>query len=255
MRHVRIFEESPLNKDEIRQFLKECVYYPCSDFDGAPVKFLGIRFRSFFYSDYSVTRESLEDKYRRHGFYGYECESVTDVKVETIFGPDWESIKQEHERITQKLREYDPENEYVVLAKFNRLPDFDDQHGAESFSVLFARCEAITAYNAAFSRNGISPACLCYIRPGIGFGGGFSGYPSALANAIRRNTAGLPPYLLIDEMGSNPDCGDYFRLVESYQSMVSFPYETECFGTGKLTFAIRSDLETGSQISKRRKTE
>jgi hypothetical protein len=234
-----------MNNEEIKQFLKECVYYPCSAIDGAPVKFLGQRFRSFFYTDYSFKRENLDIRYLRHCFHGYECESVIDVPVETIFGPDWAAIKQDHERITENLTmPYDPENEYMVLAKFNRLPDFNNQHGAEAFSVLFARCEAITAYKAAFSLKGISPACLCYIRSGIGFGGNFSGFPCALADAIQQNKDGLPSYLLIDKMGSHQKFGDYFRLVESYQSMVSFPYVTEGYGPSKLTFSIRQDQES-----------
>ena len=226
---------------ELRPFLERCVFYPCSELDGAPVKLLGKKFQAFFYVDYFISRGRFQRECHRGGFRGYDCGTLIDIPLDAVFGSNWDAIKQEIAAIPELSGnlhwQEKPEQEFAALAKFNRLPGFGAPHGPESFSLLFASCEATLAYLAAFNQAGIAPECLCYIRPGIGFGGGYSEYPERLSQIIRQNRAGLPRHVLIDETGLSSEAGDYFPLITEYRQRTHFPYQTENYGDSKLTFA------------------
>jgi len=224
----------------IEEFLREAVYYPCSGTDGAPVKFTGKRFTKFLYADYAVTKERLLHECQHQGFRGYQASDVADIDVQSVFGGDWSDIAHQHQDILQRLlTPWIPETAYLIAVKFTRLDTFPEEHGPPSLALWFARCEAIATFRSVFTRRGIAPKCLAYIRSGIGFGGNFTQFPRALERTVAGNPAGLPQYMLSDHIGRNPRWGDYCQLVEAYHALERWDYRTEHYGHSNLTLGKR----------------
>ena len=178
--------------NDINQFLREAVFYPCSGLDGLPVKRLASRFTRFFYVDYSnsITREAFEAECRNKGFRGYRNTAIEDLSVRSVFGGDWDDILLQHGCLIGQLP-FECENPFVTGAHFERSPDYAADHGPPRFELIFARCEAITTVRCVFNRRSIPPMCLAYIRTGIGFG--------AILHSSRRSWNG--PYAK-----TQPDC-------------------------------------------------
>lgn len=202
----------------IDKYLAECVYYPCSGVHGFPIKFLGSRFQRFLYADYHVTRE-LFDYAIEEGCKGYQLTAMDELTPEAVFGMSWGKMLGRNSGTIKQIH-FEWDNPFVVLCRFERTSDFDEEHGPEVFELMFAKCEAVAAFIEAFSRRNITPKCLVHIRSGVGFGGNFSEYPQVLANAVGENKAGLPSYMLYDRIGSDSKYGDYFPLVEEYQDII-----------------------------------
>lgn len=209
--------------NDIDSFLRECVFYPCSALHGLPVKLLSSRFPRFFYADYSVEREQFNRAIREEGFNGYQLATEVEVTPDSVFGMPWKGLEKEYRSTISRIR-FEWSNPFVVLCRFERAVGFDDSHGPPAFELMFARCEAIAAFKSAFSRRSIAPTCLVHVRSGIGFGGNFSDYPQELAGALRANNGGLPPFMLYDAMGTNPEGGDYLDLVENYERVERWGY-------------------------------
>jgi hypothetical protein len=221
---------------DIDQFLREAVFYPCSGQDGAPVRFLAKRFQRFFYADYAISREAFDHTCTRQGFRGYRICEIRNLEVESIFLSSWENIGRSHRKLISRLH-FDWSQPFVAAARFERLPAFTEDHGPPDFELIFARCEAIATFVSVFIGRGITPRCLAYIRSGIGFGGNYSDFPQELDRTLRDNRAGLPEFMLYDEMGADPRCGDYLRLVEAYEQIENWDYHTEGYGAGNVSLA------------------
>ena len=145
-------------------------------------------------------------------------------------------ICRSHGNLISRLH-FDWSQPFVAAARFERLPEYTEDHGPPEFELIFARCEAIATFVSVFVGRGIKPRCVAYIRSGIGFGGNYSDFPQELDRALRENPAGLPEFMLYDEMGSNPRCGDYLSLVENYEQIEHWDYQTEGYGPGNVTLA------------------
>ncbi|MBP9019748.1 MAG: hypothetical protein KBG04_08025 [Bacteroidales bacterium] len=224
----------------LRQVLRDAVFYPCSGLDGAPVKFLAKRFQQFFYADYRIERDAFVRECEHRGFRGYRASTIQDLDVQQVFGCSWDDIGQEfRDTIARVPFDWSPRSAFVAAVHFKRLPEFSEDHGPPDFHLLFARCEAIATFRSVFSRRDIAPRCLVYIRSGIGFGGNFSEFPRELNRAVRNNRAGLPDFMLYDQMGGHPQYGDYLPLVEDYDQVERWDYQTEGYGQSHLTFARR----------------
>ena len=221
----------------MRKFLENSVFYPCSGLDGTPVQFLGKQFQSFVYADHSIDRETLENKcYSSKGFRGYKCISIDTVENESLFGPAGPSVDdQEIEAFSESMLA--PKDIFIAKATFQRLPDFTEAHGPLKFTLMFCRCEAITAYVSAYNRVGIKPKCVCYICPGIGFGGNYHKFPRKFGHALKMNPKGLPKYILYDKLGGNPKMGDYFRLIKKYERIDRFDYKPSERSMSNVTLA------------------
>jgi len=201
--------------DDIKSFLAECVFYPCSELHGLPVKLLSHDYPRFFYADYAIDREQFNQATRGDGFKGYRLAKTVELTPEKVFGKGWDALVQECEIVWPQLAAewHDP---FVVLCRFEREDGLDDSHGPSTFELLFARCEAIVCFKEAFSRRKIAPKCLVHIRSGIAFGGNRHDYPKHLNKALLANSGGLPPLMLCDRMGSDQKYGDYLSLLERY---------------------------------------
>lgn len=209
--------------NDIDSFLRECVFYPCSALHGLPVKLLSDRFPRFFYVDYFIKPEEFDKAIREEGFRGYELATETEITPEAVFGMPWKDLKMKHRSTASRIH-FEWCDPFVVLCRFKRAAGYDDSHGPAEFELMFSSCEALAAFKSAFFERNIAPKCLVHIRSGVGFGGNFSAYPKELAKALRANNGGLPPFLLYDAMGSNPEFGDYLDLVENYEHVERWGY-------------------------------
>jgi len=200
----------------IDRFLRNVVFYPCSLIDFTPIKHLGEKgFSDYFYADYNTTREEFEDGIRVNGFHGYDCTNIEDIAVESVFGDNWENLHLIHRRTIARL-DFAWTDPFLVVARFDRHPEFLEKHGPSYFRLMFAKCEAITTFVSVFSRRRISPRCLAYINPGIGYGGNFHEFPALFGYTLRRNEGGLPKYILYDENGGKQGMVDYLSIIEEY---------------------------------------
>lgn len=193
-------------------FLKECVFYPCSRVHGTPVKFLSNRFSRFFYCDYSVAKEDFLRNLESPGFTGYRLADQQELEPTKIFGARWDVFRKKHQDTYSRLP-FDSCDPYIMLCTFQREPDLTDEHGADSFQIMFARVEGIAALESAFSRRGFPPKCLVHVRSGIGFGGNHSGYPQLLEQSLHRNEGGLPQFIFHDSRAVEQRCGDHLKLI------------------------------------------
>ena len=219
--------------NDIKKFLEECVFYPCSGLDGFPIKHLSSRIQRFFYVDYFTTRLSVKHSVIDPGFKGYEIHEVEELSPNDVFGMSWAEIRKKYRNTYEHLKDEcaDP---FVALYQFKRVAGFTDEHGPELFELLFAGCEAIAAFELAFSRRGIAPQCLVNICSGIRMGGrNYSSYPDNLKLALLQNTGGIPAFLLYDRRVGDSDLDEYLSLVERYEPVDQFSYPD----IGPITFA------------------
>lgn len=223
---------------DFEKYLRESVFYPCSGFDGSPVRFLGHRFQQYIYADYGVTRDSFEKACNLNGFLGYRVCSIKELDVELVFQMSWKKLAVTHRTILSQLH-LNWMNPFILHTRFERLASFPEEHGPSSFELIFICCEAITTFHSVFTKRGIAPRCLVYIRPGTAFGGNFSAYPERLARAIRANVGGTPEFILYDKSGGNAKHGDYLPILEQYQPIQRWDYRSEHYGMTSATLASR----------------
>lgn len=223
--------------DQWSHFLRECVYYPCSHLHGTPVKLLSSRFSRFFYTDYSVTREDFQKELASGAFKGYRLAEQRELDPTEVFGVPWNDLRREHTDTYSRLH-FDSSNPFTVLCIFQRESGLTDEHGPDSFQLMFARVEAIAALESAFSRRSISPKCLVHIRSGIGFGGNFSDYPRLLEQSLRGNRGGLPRFILHDSMAVGHG-GDHLQLIGDYRNLQTWGYPDG----GYLKLVERNDVQ------------
>jgi hypothetical protein len=204
---------------DVGEYLQNCAFYPCSEMHGLPVEILPreIGLDRFFYVDHKVGLQELLERVANPGFKGYKLATTNHLNAKDVFDVSWAVIEEYgYENLPFPSDEsHDP---FVVLLKFERLPFFGAGHGPSQFELLFARCEAISAYHFAFANKKISPSCLVYVYPGPYF----YEFPAMLCQEIHNNKAGLPDHLLIDEYSSNPDHGWFFDLLSEYQKIKKF---------------------------------
>jgi hypothetical protein len=108
---------SPSNFD-LDQFLANSVYYPCSGFDGTPVKFLGRRFQQFLYADYGKSLDDLNAAIRCHGFLGYLPEDEHDVPLSKLANG----------RLAELSGNGSNQGRFARRIRFGRTPHFSDLH-------------------------------------------------------------------------------------------------------------------------------
>ena len=208
--------------DSWGQFLRECVYYPCSNMHGTPLKFLSRKFSRFFYCDYSVTRQNFQKELESRGFRGYRLTEQREIDPTEVFGSSWNSFRREHEDTYSKLH-FDSTNPFIDFCILQRESGLKEVHGPEKFELLFARVEALAALKSAFSRRRIPPKCLVHIRSGTAFGGNFYDYPQLLEKLLWSSGGGLPQYILHDSVAVGGG-GDRLQLIDEYREIKRWGY-------------------------------
>lgn len=218
---------SSLSTFDLDQFLANSVYYPCSGFDGTPVKFLGRRFQQFLYADYGKSLDDLNVAIRCHGFLGYLPEDEHDVPLSKLANG----------RLAELSANGGNQGGFARRIRFARTPHFSDQHGPRYFDLIYTNIEAIRIFSSVYSSRDITPKCLVYIRPGTAFGGNYSEYPELLECHVKLNRAGLPEFLLFDGFIGNPRATSSWPLLDHYKRECRWDYRSEGYGMANVTLA------------------
>ncbi len=218
-------------------FLSKALFYPASGLDLTPVKYHADLFTSFVYVDYGIDRQRFNDKlYDGNGFRGYHVEEIYDLDPRDVLNHNWDDLRNLHADVLGHLEyhHFEINDPFIVFTTVVRDDGFGDDHGPPEFELMFIRFEGVAAYRELFVHRGISPTCLAHIRCGIGFGGNFQAYPTLLCQAAAQNQAGMPQFLLHDDL-CTPAWGDYLRIIEQYPDLVDErPYRTEGYGESRL---------------------
>lgn len=144
----------------LQSVLRDSLFYPCCQFDGDPVKFLGGNVFSFVYADLAQNSESLMEHLQcpQNMFRGYELLASQVLGAEHFLQPDGLN----HQGFGPELREI----ENATWLIFRRLPEFGQGHGPERFSLLYVHGDGILAYEALYVQNLIQPLVMALIQPG-----------------------------------------------------------------------------------------
>lgn len=223
----------------LNSFLVDSVFYPASGSDGAPVKYLSKRYSRFVYADYSIERDKLLDTVNNRGFRDYRVGSTSDLSPEFVLGSSWNDIWCRYSNIIEHLH-FPFQHPYIILFELERVERCPER-GPNRFHLLFLRCEGVITYRELYAKRSIAPSCLSYIRTGIGFGGNYSKFPAFLSEAMGENAAGLPHYILHDDLCTR-GAGDWLPTVESYRIEHAWRYRTEDYGDGRLSLGHLPDV-------------
>ncbi|GHV80109.1 hypothetical protein AGMMS49944_19000 [Spirochaetia bacterium] len=221
-----------IKSETLPTMLRESVFYPCCYTDGAPIKHLDTHFSCFIYADYAVERNKIETIVNRPGLSGYTLDSTVEIPAETLFGVDWYTFMQQNRDCLRKVRD-EWKAPYALHFHFVR------KAGAPklckpAIDFIYIKAEAIAAYRGLYHRLGIAPACVTYIQPGAGLGGGnYGDFPAHFDRALRME-AGPPRYLLLDEVTAYG--GAYMPLIAEYNLLAHWRYRPEGFDSGYLYF-------------------
>jgi len=175
----------------IKDILKDSLYYPCSGFDGEPVRYFRGNVHSFVYVDYNKSRADLIHELEVNGFRDFRVvrqESILEKQL-TPHGWNAKFLPMPSEYVVpQHIKPY---CEWVI---------FENSVG-ERFSLLQQCAEAVATYNALYLSNGLSPRIIMIDRAGPGFGLNWTnlydenGY---FARTVLSNEKNRPLYLATD---------------------------------------------------------
>ncbi|MCY4438588.1 MAG: hypothetical protein OXE53_00030 [Deltaproteobacteria bacterium] len=135
----------PLNK-----LLRNSLYYPCSAFDGDPVKHLAGNVLSFVYADHGYGRDEFLAELENRGFDNYDPLSTPrSVEPQELrpAGVDWR------------------EPFYCIWSVFQRREGCDPNHGPSRFSLLYICGEAVETFRALYVETGVAPKAVAVIQP------------------------------------------------------------------------------------------
>lgn len=193
----------------LSEVLKDSVYYPASGIDGDPVKYLGKQFQSFVYVDYGVGRDTVVQELPN--FAGYDLAISRELQPSNLVPRGWSppqfaQMNKSPEWVVQWIRE-----PFAIWALYRRQPKYDDDHGPTGFSLLYIGGDGVATYHALFFASQITPAVICLIQPGTGWGGNWTDFNAPdgiLARFVQGNPAGCPRFLLYGGRGD----GDFYRI-------------------------------------------
>ena len=142
-------------------FTSRTVFYPGAGDDGHAVAVFNASHTAhcFVYvdKDYNSNGEFLAEitsseepqMENQRQFRGYRCSQTDEPGLEDIM------ITTNQEpglSLFVEARSGEPVAPFVLLAIYDRLPDFCEEHGAERIAVLFVRAEANALYNMLYAR-------------------------------------------------------------------------------------------------------
>lgn len=163
----------------LENILENSLYYPCSGFDGAPMKYFAGNVHSFVYIDYGVSKDGCEAEMSK-GLLGYHLKHYEDISenqlapngMKIMVYPDQEEMKSlEFHRSFMK-------EPFAQWAVYERDTDLSESHGPSRISLLFICGDGALTYQTLYLQNGIVPTIMAVIQPGHGFGGNYTNFYS-----------------------------------------------------------------------------
>ena len=194
-------DESPF---PIRLILRDSLYYPCSGFDGKPVKYLAGKILSFVYVDYGYTRNELFAELEGRGFRGYDLVASRSISEPDLAPQGWRLPPLElHDGYPTKYRDRIKEPFYEWLL-FQRREDFPACHGPSRVSLLYLCADGVAAFYTLYVSNSIAPRIVAVIQPGHGFGMNWTNFEDPrkiFSRSVLGNPGGRPEFLLYGGWG------------------------------------------------------
>ncbi len=161
-----------LNSDkflfDINNVLFESLYYPCSGFDGEPIKYFMGNVFSFIYVDYGYSRQVFHNILETHGVKGYHVIHSQLISENELTPKGWNIVispdKDEILNLTNSLHYIkEPFCEWLI---FERNNDLDDSHNPKRFSLLYLCADGSSSYQALYLSNKVKPRIVTIIQPG-----------------------------------------------------------------------------------------
>ena len=207
------------------KILRNSLYYPCSDFDGKPVKFLGGNIASFVYVDYGNTSINTMEQIRK-GFRGYELLADSRSITKQELAPrGWDPIPPNLDDGNPTQHRDHIKEPFCFWTVFRRRDDFPVSHGPRRFSLLYLCADGVAAFQALYIKNRIAPQIVALIAPGHGFGMNYTDFTDRekifARSVLDYNLGGKPELLLYDGYGHrdyNTSCWeDYSVNIRSFR--------------------------------------
>jgi hypothetical protein len=211
---------------DIRDVLKDSMYYPASGYDGHPVEYFLGNVYSFIYVDYSISRENLLEEITNNGFRGYRIILQLPISESQLAPNGWRI------RATPDRAEYHQPDHYSdVFEKpfaewfiFERTEEYGEDHNPSRFSLLFICADGAAAYQALYLENRMAPKILAIIQPGEAFGCNWTDFTNRrqiLARSVFYETNPLPEYVINGGIGRSefyraPIWPEYSEFVKKF---------------------------------------
>jgi hypothetical protein len=186
------------------ELLDNSFYYPSCGFDGGIVKHYSKHIQSFIYCDYLIKENDLIEQLDT--FYGYRILGHRTVKKEELTPRGWLMRPPPHFDITQyKIFKDDSIKPFVHWTVYERLENFNKDHGPEKLSILFIGGEGIAKYQVLYWANKMSAKALAIIQPSGCNWTDFRDKNGALAWVILNNRYGIPDTIFYGGWGNGYD--------------------------------------------------
>ena len=192
---------------DIEEFLKKSVYYPCSHFHWKPIESVGSICSNYLYADAAVNYEELQENISEDSIDGYSLIRQEDIRLENLLCGEYQ-VENQHG--------FYWEMSFAVHFLFRRLPGYQPERNPKYINLVFTDGEGVAIFNSVYASRNISPVCLVYIRC-MGHGAGnYDDYPELLDRSMKGNPAGLPRFLLVDNIGCTEDFWGSLPTVAQY---------------------------------------
>jgi hypothetical protein len=155
--------------------LEHSLYYPAAGCDGDPVRILGGFIHSFFYVDYRICENKVDEEARWRGFSGYRLAGRKQLSERDLAPNGWspiipENFKGDMDRFDQIRSDVNLKNPFAIWYVFDRISQSREDRGPERFSLVFICADGVATYQALYWPNKTAPDVLAIIQPGHAFG-------------------------------------------------------------------------------------
>ena len=195
-----IDETNIKNSLPLEKILKDSLYYPASNIDGDPVKYLHREIQSFIYVDYAMTPERLHQEINNRGFEGYEVHASRFVEENELAPIGWQPASlQDSDGDLSRMNESRTATPFYKWHVFRRKNGFTEEHGPERFSLLYLCADGAAAFQALYHGNQAYPKAIAVVGPGTGFGGNWTDFrerDKILGRSVMENPHGQPELML-----------------------------------------------------------
>lgn len=227
----------------LKDILRESVFYPASGIDGSDIECLSNQYCSFIHVDYSTPSDVIETGMRHHFVgVGYDLIGLKYVTMDELtpngFRPR-NFVINEHENARLKMdfikdrfyhKNFTP---FAIWAVYELNPSKTGktEGKANRFSLLHIGGEACATFEAIYLNNKINPKCIAIISPGEGYGDNWTIFRDPdyrlyqiLHFNATNNNANMPSQLLTNMMISDIDNCFWPNYI----------YQSRCFANGGL---------------------
>lgn len=170
-------------KFNLKEVLKDSVYYPCSATDGKLVKVFRGNFFSFVHVDYGLTKKQIDDALIQYPFKGFRIIYRESLDPHELVPTAFKNI-----HFNSVIKGMTPFAEWLIF----------ENEEKERFSLLHICAEGVESYRDLYTRNKLNPIALAIIYSD-GFSSNWTEFASKphLWNEVMRFNVRKPRYLFI----------------------------------------------------------